>query len=73
VIQRQEYVRAEREQTFLETVEDTQYQREIINGLAPFFDKKAPEYMLHFYNDDEVVQLRVLKDTERDVEHRMPV
>jgi L-lysine 2,3-aminomutase len=73
VIQRQEYVRTEREQTFLETVEDTQYQREIINGLAPFFDKKAPEDMLHFYNDDEVVQLRVLKDTERDVEHRMPV
>jgi len=74
VIQQQhEYVRTEREQAFLESVEDTKYEREILNGLAPFFHEKAPEDMMAFYGEDEVVQLRVLKGTERDVEARMPV
>ena len=65
--------RTEREQAFLDGVEDVKYKREIINGLSPFFDKKAPEDMLSFYSEDEVVKLRVLKGTERDVEKRMPV
>lgn len=64
---------SEREQAFLGRVEDARYEREIINGLAPFFNEKAPEDMMNFYNSDEVVQLRVLKGTERDVETRMPV
>lgn len=68
-----EYSRTEREQAFLDRVVDTQYKREIINGLAPFLDEKAPEDMMGFYSSDEIVQLRVLKGTERDVEKRMPV
>lgn len=71
--QQHEYVPTEREQAFLETVEDTRYQREIINGLSPFFNEKAPEDMLSFYSEDEVVKLRQLKGSERDVESRMPV
>ncbi len=63
----------EREQAFLEGVEDTRYEREIISGLAPFFNEKAPEEMLSFYSKDEVVSLNVLKGTDRDVESRMPV
>ena len=47
--------------------------REIINGLNPFFDERAPEDMLSFYSKDEVLSLRQLRDTERDVEKRMPV
>ncbi|MEM7227230.1 MAG: hypothetical protein AAF432_00300 [Planctomycetota bacterium] len=70
---KQGYVRTDREEAFLKGVEDVKYQREIINGLSPFFDKKAPEDMLSFYNEDEVVKLRQLKGTERDVEKRMPV
>lgn len=73
MIKKQGYVPTEREQTFLEGIEDPKYIREIINGLSPFFDERAPEDMLSFYNKDEIVQLRVLKDTERDVESRMPV
>ena len=74
MIQKQQaYVPTEREQAFLESVEDTKYEREIINGLAPFFNEKAPEDMMSFYGEDEVVQLRVLKGSERDVEARMPV
>jgi len=68
-----EYVPSERERAFLEGVEDVKYQREIINGLAPFFNEKAPEDMMAFYSNDEVVSLRQLKGTERDVEQRMPV
>ncbi len=67
------HVPTAREQAFLDTVEDPRYEREIINGLAPFFNEKAPEDMLNFYSPSEVVQLRVLKGTERDVETRMPV
>ena len=69
----QKYQPTEREQAFLDTVEDTKYQREIINGLGPFFDEKAPADMMNFYGGDEIVALRVLKGTERDVEQRMPV
>ncbi len=63
----------DREQSFLDSVEDARYEREIINGLAPFFNEKAPEDMMNFYSSDEMVQLRVLKGSERDVETRMPV
>ncbi|MEM8836406.1 MAG: hypothetical protein AAGD00_11395 [Planctomycetota bacterium] len=73
MIQSQEYVQTEREQEFLKSVEETRYEREIINGLSPFFNEKAPEDMLSFYDKDEVVSLKVLKGTERDVESRMPV
>lgn len=66
-------VQTERERRFLESVEDPSYKREIINGLTPFFEEKAPEDMAGFYSPDEVVKLRVLKGTERDVESRMPV
>lgn len=68
-----EYVPTSREKAFLETVEDPTYKREIINGLAPFLDEKAPQDMLDFYSPEEIVQLRVVKGSERDVEARMPV
>jgi len=67
------HVPTTREQAFLDSVEDTKYQRQIINGLNPFFDERAPEDMLSFYSNDEVVTLKQLKGTERDVETRMPV
>lgn len=73
MIQKQGYVPTEREQAFLGGIEDPKYVREIINGLAPFFDERAPADMLNFYSPDEIVQLRVLKGSERDVESRMPV
>ncbi len=71
--QSQEYVQTPKEQAYLDRVEDTQYKREIINGLAPFLDERAPEDMMNFYDAEELVQLRVLKGGERDVEKRMPV
>ncbi|MFG0257656.1 MAG: hypothetical protein ACF8GE_07125 [Phycisphaerales bacterium JB043] len=73
MIQKQEYVHTDREKAFLDSVEEARYERQIINGLAPFFNEKAPEDMLSFYTEDEVVSLKVLKGTDRDVESRMPV
>lgn len=73
MIKKLEYVPNEREQAFLAGIEDPKYKREIINGLSPFFNERAPEDMISFYNKDEIVQLRVLKGGERDVEARMPV
>ena len=67
------YAQTEREKTFLETVEETRHDREIVTGLSPFFNERAPEDMMSFYSNDEVVSLRVLKGTDRDVEKRMPV
>jgi len=68
-----EYTQTAKEQAFLEQVESPQYQREIINGLKPFIDGKAPEDLKGFYQPQELVQLGGLKGGDRDVEQRMPV
>jgi hypothetical protein len=46
--QPQPHVPTEREQKFLESVEEGRYERQIISGLGPFFNEKAPEDMLNF-------------------------
>jgi len=68
-----EYTPSDRAQSFLAQVEDSRHERNIINGLSPFLDERAPDDMLGLYEPSELVQLRVLKGTERDVEKRMPV
>jgi hypothetical protein len=67
------YVPAEREQSFLDTIENPRYDRDIINGLKPFFQDKAPEDIKAFYSPDELAVLSSLTGTPRDVEARMPV
>ncbi|MGY8753660.1 MAG: hypothetical protein ACKVIO_07165, partial [Phycisphaerales bacterium] len=73
MIQKLKYIPTEREQKFLDTVESPKYQRENVNGLYPFFENKVPEDMQGFYTTGEIDALRILKDTDRDVEKRMPV
>ena len=68
-----EHVPTPREEAFLRSVEDTNYKREIVNGLAPFMDEKAPSDVQDFYTPNELVALRVVKGSARDVESRMPV
>lgn len=69
----EKYVPTAREQAFVDAVESPKYDRQIINGLSPFLNEKAPEDILGFYSHSEIDALRVLKGTERDVETRMPV
>ena len=67
------YEMTDRQRAFLDTIESPKYDRQIINGLKPFFEEKAPEDIRNFYSADELESLKVLHDTERDVETRMPV
>lgn len=67
------YVTTQREQAFLDAIENPKYDRQIINGLKPFFEEKAPEGIKKFYASEELEALRRLQGTERDVEARMPV
>ena len=70
---KKKHVPTERERAFLDTVESPKYHRENVNGLFPFFENKVPEEMQGFYTTSEIDALRILKDTDRDVEKRMPV
>ncbi len=67
------YVPTEREKAFQGTIENPKYERDIINGLTPFFKNKAHEDFTSFYSANELEELAALKGTERDVEARMPV
>ena len=67
------YVPAEREKAFLDTIENPKYDRDIINGLRPFLEDRAPDDIKTFYSADELQALAALKGTGRDVEARMPV
>lgn len=67
------YIPTQREQAFLDTIENPKYEREIINGLKPFFQDKAPEDIKGFYSAAELSVLSDLNGTDRDVESRMPV
>ncbi len=68
-----QYVPTKKEQSFLDTVVSPKYDRQMINGLRPFFNERAPEDMRDFYSDSEIAALKALSGTERDVESRMPV
>ena len=69
----EKYVPTAKEQAFLNSVEDPKYDRQIINGLNPFIEERAPADMKDFYSSDEIAELVSLRGTERDVENRMPV
>jgi lysine 2,3-aminomutase len=69
----EQYIPTAKEQTFLDQVEEPKYDRQIINGLNPFFEERAPDDMKGFYSSDEIAELMAVRDTERDVENRMPV
>ncbi|NNE09979.1 MAG: hypothetical protein HKN20_15570 [Gemmatimonadetes bacterium] len=68
-----EYTPSQKEQAFLDSVESPKYKRELISGLSPFINEKAPEDVRDFYTKEELAALAVLKGTDRDVEARMPV
>ncbi len=59
--------------TFLDKVENGKYNREIVMGLKRFMNNKVPVEMQGFYSQEELQELMRLKDTNHDVEARMPV
>ncbi len=72
-IRKNRYTPSEREQAFLDTVENAKYDRQIIAGIKKFAIGKVPEDMQGFYTTEELQALEDLKNTGRDVEARMPV
>ena len=71
--QHDEPLQSARAQAFLAKVESPRYDRQLISGLKPFFDGRAPADLASLYSEQELDALRALKGTERDVEKRMPV
>jgi L-lysine 2,3-aminomutase len=67
------YQCSEKEQLFLDSVENGKYDRQIVTGLKKFYDGTVPEDMKGFYSADELEALAKIKDTTHDVESRMPV
>lgn len=73
VTKMEKYQPSEKEQAFLDSVENGKYERQIITGLKKFFDGNVPEDMQSLYSKDELQELAELKGTDEDVEARMPV
>ena len=73
MLKKAKYVPSEKEQAFLATVENSKYDRQIINGIKKFVAGTAPEDMQGFYSPLELKELSALTGTELDVEKRMPV
>ncbi len=67
------YVAGTREQDFLDTVQNSKYDRQIIKGLRKFIEQQVPDDMQSFYSESELQSLRSLMGGERDIEARMPV
>ncbi|WP_417624321.1 KamA family radical SAM protein [Paremcibacter congregatus] len=63
----------EREKEFLDKVQNTKYDRQIISGIKKFTTGQVPEDMKNFYSAEELQALKDLKGTGNDVEARMPV
>ena len=68
-----QYTPCDREQAFIDQVENPRYERMSINGLKPFIDGRGTDGVQEFYSSQELDALSQLKGTERDVEARMPV
>jgi len=67
------YQPTKKAKAFLDKVENGRYNREIVMGLKRFINNKVPEEMQGFYSQEELQELMDLKDTNQDVEARMPV
>lgn len=67
------YQPSAKEKSFLDSVENGKYDRQIIKGLKKFMSNNVPEDMQSFYSIDELKALDVLRGTDRDIESRMPV
>ncbi|MBV1901508.1 MAG: hypothetical protein KUG56_07540, partial [Kordiimonadaceae bacterium] len=73
VVKKKKHVPVEREQAFLDTIDNAKYDRQIIAGIKKFSTGAVPEDMQGFYSAEELQALEALKGTGLDVEARMPV
>lgn len=69
----EKYIPSAKEQTFLDSVVNGKYEREIITGIKKFVEKQVPDDMQGFYSDDELQAIVDLEGTGKDILRRMPV
>lgn len=67
------FTSSEKAQAFVQSIEKGKYDRQITSGIDKFVNGKIAPEMEGFYSDEELSALIALKDTERDIESRMPV
>ncbi len=70
---KEKYQPSTTEKDFIDSVEKGSYERQIVNGLKKFIDKNVAEDMQSFYSEPELQALVDLRDSDRDIEQRMPV
>lgn len=69
----EKYIPSAKEQTFLDSVVNGKYEREIITGIKKFVEKQVPDDMQGFYSDEELHAIVDLEGTGKDILRRMPV
>ena len=69
----EKYIPSDKENTFLATVQNGRYDRQIINGLKKFIEGSAPQDMKDFYSKEELDAIVALDGSDRDLQKRMPI
>ena len=70
---KEKYKPTPKAQAFLDTVVNGKYKRQIITGISKFLQGKVEGDIESLYTQSELKALAALRDTEQDVEARMPV
>ena len=70
---KEKYKPTPKAQAFLDTVVNGKYKRQIITGISKFLQGKVEGDIESLYTESELQALAALKDTDQDVEARMPV
>ena len=68
-----DYQPTEKEQSFLRSIANSKYDRQIVSGLNKFILRNVPGDMRLLYSDRELSALASLRNGIRDIEARMPV
>ena len=67
------FTSSEKAQAFVQSIDKGKYDRQITSGIDKFVNGKIAPEMEGFYSDEELSALIAIKDTDRDIESRMPV
>jgi len=73
VAKAEKHIPSEREKSFLGTVVNGKYDRQIITGIKKFVEGSVPQDMAGFYSPEELQAIMALDGTDKDVQARMPV
>ena len=67
------FTSSEKAQAYVQSIDKGKYDRQITAGIDKFVNGKIDPEMQGFYSQEELAALLAIKDTDRDIESRMPV